>query len=454
VWAMTLPALARYTLYPVPLLAGKFAEREAYCKKGFSIWRVALFCTGSAMLFALIEATRAHLFVWNDLSVTQWRNLPLLQMASWSGSYGITFVVVLMNSALFALCRFKRGWRWTLVSAALYLALCVWGSVRMIEIAETHRDVVWRPALVQGNLSQRRHATQEQALEALHSHLKLSYEVAGKKPEIILWPESAIPIPYRSSGSFGRRFRSGVVRFLAETRIPMVIGSLDYTPLADGNYGVTNSALLLDPDSGNIIGKHDKFIRVPYGEYIPFRQYLPEKLIEAIDMGRDLTPGASLQVLKVAPDVRAGVAICYEGVFFHLTRTHARRGANVLVVLSNDAWYPQSSELEQHLANSVIRSVETGLPMVRCNNNGASGVVSPAGKFTAGIGSRAGSDEIVRELASGVVEVRLNSAPRPTFFVRFGQWTVLLFALCVAAWFIFVLRSAFCVRRRLFRESL
>ncbi len=164
---------------------------------------------------------------------------------------------------------------------------------------------------------------------------------------------------------------------------PLLLGALDFAPGFDGNWRhpLTNSALLIDR-SGNLIGRYDKCHRVPFGEYVPFRRYLPEKVVKMLDMGRDLTPGVSHIPLDIPGVGKAGVMICFESVFSYIARSCALDRADFLLVVSNDAWYPTSSEPEQHLANAVLRAIESGLPMVRCGNNGGSLVVTPRGEIT------------------------------------------------------------------------
>jgi apolipoprotein N-acyltransferase len=113
-----------------------------------------------------------------------------------------------------------------------------------------------------------------------------------------------------------------------------------------------------------------------------------------------------------------------------------RQGANVLAAISNDVWYPESSEPEQHLANAVMRCVETGLPMVRCGNNGGSGVVSSKGVFHSYIGTPAERPELLREKAAGKVQVTFEKNPEITPAVRFENlliWLLLTTALIVFA---------------------
>jgi apolipoprotein N-acyltransferase len=151
-------------------------------------------------------------------------------------------------------------------------------------------------------------------------------------------------------------------------------------------------------------------------------------------MGRDLAAGKRIAALQISPEVRAGTAVCYEGVFSYMSAGFARDGANVLAAISNDVWYPESSEPEQHLANAVMRCVETGLPMVRCGNNGGSGVVTAKGQFTRYIGSDSDRPELLREQAAGIVETALERHPQLTLAVRFENYLIyLLMAVLFAA---------------------
>ena len=145
-------------------------------------------------------------------------------------------------------------------------------------------------------------------------------------------------------------------------------------------------------------------------------------------MGRDIVSGADHSPVKLAPGVNAGVAICYEGVFGYITRESALRGANILIVLSNDAWYPASSEPEQHLANAVMRAVETGLPMIRSGNNGGSGVVTPSGRFTQCYTENGKRPELWRGRAINKVQVKMSLTPRRTFYVKHGEYFIAILA--------------------------
>lgn len=410
--------------------------------------RLLLFSAGTAALFVLVEWTRSRLFTWNDFSVTLWRVPVLLQIAVLTGHYGVNFLVALANAAVAALAVY-RSWGVSLVLSCVILLAAVAGFLRLADLPP-QKTITFSPALIQGNLSQRRHASLARAREALETYVNATEKLLerGKKPDIVLWPESAVPLTFYSKydleytlqrSEYGRltaEYQRRVKELCRKWRLPLYIGALDLedTFSPSGKAGATNSALLID-EKGVVRAKYDKLHRVPFGEYIPFRSLLPGFVIRRIDMGRDLTPGRNADPVNVLPQVRAGTAICYEGVFSYVMRRFAARGANVFIVLSNDAWYPRSSEPEQHLANAVLRAVETGLPMIRCGNNGGSGVVYPDGTFRiVDPTGRHPRPELLRCAAAEIVSVAIPADPPRTFYVRYGEWFILLLALGIAGW--------------------
>ena len=398
------------------LVIGKETTAGKFWQWDEKPWRIMVYASGCAALFTILEWTRYYLFVWNDLSVTLWRIPELMQIARITGRYGTSFMITMVNAALFALIFFRRK---LLAPAVLmiYPAICiVYGIIRVNTPVEFREKVVWKCALIQGNLPQQRFASSQAVLDSIRLYCGLSREVCQNNDvDTIIWPECAIPVALRRRSYAGSYYQQMVVNMNRQ----MLIGSLDFAE----DKSMTNSALLINP-GGKLAGKYDKFHRVPFGEYVPFREYLPESWIRAFDMGRDLTAGTAIEPLQINDDIRAGTAVCYEGVFSYLSAAFARNNANVLAAVSNDVWYPASSEPEQHLANAVMRCVETGLPMVRCGNNGGSGVVNVFGEFTQYIGSKSDRPELLREKAAGAVTVEVEKNPELTMAVRFENLIV------------------------------
>jgi apolipoprotein N-acyltransferase len=290
------------------------------------------------------------------------------------------------------------------------------------------QQISFNAALIQGDISQRRNASNDQALEALDVYLQLSEEIVAQRPDIIIWPETAVPYPYRGYNNLCRDFRSRLTDFIKRNQTPMLIGTIDFETAADRNLPLTfNSAFLFD-SNGRFADKFDKVQRVPFGEFIPFRKYLPAAMVKLIDMNRDLTPGKSYSPLQILPGVNAGINICFEDTFPYIATNEAKRGANLLLVITNDAWYPTSCEPEQHLANSVFRSVETRLPMLRCGNNSASCLIMPSGVIVNSVlkklDSKTGKqipDLLQRGRAAGIIKTLVPVKPQPTFYTLYGD---------------------------------
>ena len=440
VYAILVSLLWQYTMFPQRVNAEGWIARRAFLAAGGSVGRIFLFALGSAALFTLNEWSRSRIFPWNGLDVTQWQNIALIQLAAVTGSYGVAFLVAFFNTAAFCsvATRFKGGGRIVLLSAMGAWALCMLcGHIWSVG------DIVrpnWFPVLIQGDLTQRRHPLPGQAEEAISVYASLTQKALKAYPgaDVIIWPESAVPLLYRSSYHLSQLYRSEVKRLVREGGKPLLIGAVDFDDSISSQPGMTNSALLIGTD-GKIHRKYDKTHCVPWGEYIPGRKFLPQFLIEAIDLGRDLVPGTDFTPIDVGKNIYAGTAICFEGIFGYVTRNFALLGANVLVVISNDAWYPESSEPEQHLANAVMRAVETGLPMVRCGNNGGSLVVSPNGRIgqVLEVPGKEKRLEIRRGRGFRQVAVRVIEQPRKTIYVRFGEWFIGVLGIVAFAWVLF-----------------
>ena len=281
------------------------------------------------------------------------------------------------------------------------------------------------------------------ALEALEvcAGLSKSLFLEGKeKPDVVIWPETAVPYSYNAMSEFSSRYRMEVLSMLLKYQVPFVLGTifLEQNAINPAKVDIYNSALLLKPGRG-IADRYCKEHIVPFGEYVPYSETFPW-LAKAAGMGRNLTRGKQFNSLELAPDVRAGVSICYEDVYAYVSRNHARNGANVLLVITNDAWYPDSFEPAQHFANSIFRTVETRLPMIRCGNLDYSAVILQNGQVSAALMERdRRPDPSWRGRGSATLAVPVPRDPKPTFYTLYGDvfigfcGALFLFTLAVAA---------------------
>ena len=435
-WSAAVPLFRRGILIPADIqLAGCQAEQNY---RRISIPREMFFAAALAGWWCVLESGRSTMLPWNYTGSSQWQNLPLIQICEYTGVYGITFLLVMLNITIALAvqnCLKSRNAMEKMphpvplmITVAVMLSIIIFGAASILT-AKPPVQVNFSAALVQGNISQRRNADNDQALEALDVYMQLSDVVVQGKPNIVIWPETAVPYPYRGYNNLCREYRSRLTDFIKRNQIPMLIGTIDFEQSFDpGKPPLTlNSAFLFD-NNGRFMDKFDKVQRVPFGEFVPFRKYLPEFVTKTIDMNRDLTPGKSFSPLKILPGVNAGINICFEDTFPYVSANEARRGANLLLVITNDAWYPESCEPEQHLANSVFRSIETRLPMLRCGNNSASCLIMPSGLIADAVMKKTDPqtgklipDVLQRGRTAGIIKVPVPVNPKPTFYTLYGD---------------------------------
>ncbi len=433
VWAGSVPWLKRALLTPPEVrFEGSDAVAE-YLRRQVSGGRLLGFAAVLCAWWTVLEFSRSAMLPWNNLAAVMWKYPIFLSPAEFAGQFGLTFIIAMVNTVIFLYIRTGRRY-FLLVIALLALVPPASGFLRLSH--DRGPAVKVRIGAVQGDISQRRNADNAQAQEALDIYLKLTDRMLSQaeiKPDVTVWPETAVPYPFRGAGPVCRRYRMEVLNLLRKYKTPFLIGTIDFAVTPERRLrGITNSALLVTGEAPPV--RYDKIHRVPFGEYIPFRSFLPQSFISLIDMNRDLVPGQDFSPVEIAPGVRAGVAICFESVFAYVAREEARRGANMLLVISNDAWYPASCEPEQHLANAVMRSVETGLNSVRCGNNGGTLVISPEGRISQVLPTPGkGVMELRRGRSAGIFELTVPAVPRMTFYTRYGEWFVVLCSAVSAA---------------------
>ena len=284
----------------------------------------SIFC-GS--FFVALEYIRIGMFPWNFIGVTQYKMLYLIQTVKFTGIYGVSFLIVSINAFLAVAMHyfiekmrgkdadFKGVSICGIIYAAAVLLVCVYGYFESQRVETEYlsgRKI--RFGLVQGNISQRRISNREMAQEALDVYTELSAELIKQKPDIIIWPETAVPYPYYGGTSVSAKYRQNIYRLASANKIPFLIGTLDFIINRDKSTDMTNAALLIG-ENGFPVSKYYKINRVPFGEFVPLRDYLPETVVERIGMGRDLRAGNDPSPIEILPGVRAGIAICYESIF-------------------------------------------------------------------------------------------------------------------------------------------
>ncbi len=311
-------------------------------------------------------------FPWALLSHSQVFNTSLIQLASVTGAAGITFLIVLVNAAFFEAMHASRNARRVtgfgpLIGAiALTLGVLAWGHHRL-SAAATLPVRTLKVSLLQGNIDQYRKWDDAYEADIRGSYERLARTAAAKKPDLILWPESSVPADIPNDAVYVQ----WLVKIASETATPHLFGSLS----SHGRQEL-NSAFVMRAN-GELEGQYSKRHLVPFGEYVPFPIVLTS-LVPYLGQVGTFEPGKSAKIFEVN-GIKLSPNICYEAMFPGLVRESAR-GADVIVNLTNDGWFLDSSGPHQDYAVNILRAVENGRPVLRAANTGISAIIDAFGR--------------------------------------------------------------------------
>ncbi len=329
-------------------------------------------------------------FPWNLLGESAYRNLQLIQFAEFTGVYGVSALIMLFNAAVFVvLFRRESRRRQTLGLSALtvlMVAALAFGSLRLRELRHAKPKGTLRVAMVQGNIPQSIKWTPGHLAESFGVYAGETAKAAREKADIIIWPEASAEFLFQPDDHYPDQFaadagyRRALLKLAAATGDPILFGAPALGREA-GHLGFYNRAYLVS-GAGRVAAYYDKIQLVPFGEYVPARRLLGFFVERVVHGFGDMLAGRS-QTLFEVKGAKLGTLICYESIFPDLARRAVHRGADVLVNITNDAWYGRSSAPYQLLAMAAMRSVETKVPMVRVANTGVSAVIRPSGRITA-----------------------------------------------------------------------
>ncbi len=339
------------------------------------------------VLWVALEYIRTYAltgFPWALLGYSQYKLLPVIQIADITGVYGVSFLVAALNGAVFDVfsCRQKsHGMRppagWPLAAAAIVYAVAV-TMVFFYGVEKLKKAGNWqgfRVAVVQGNIEQDKKWNVKFQREVIDTYKRLTIRAAKTAPQIIVWPETALPFIF----GYNKELTEEFVSFQKGLGTYLLFGTVIVKNIGADESMMSNSAVLLSPE-GNIVSIYDKIHLVPYGEYVPLRRFFP--FIEKLTAGTgDFLAGKETVVMKT-PYAKIGNLICYEIIFPGLVRKFAGRGADVLVTITNDAWFGRTSAPYQHFAMAVFRAVENRVPVIRAANTGISGFIDSRGRIT------------------------------------------------------------------------
>jgi apolipoprotein N-acyltransferase len=380
---------------------------------------LSLFFT-APLIWVSLEYIRSFLFTgfpWELLGYSQFNVLHIIQISDIFGVYGVSFCIVLFNTALFLIYLGLTGKDWEeknigikqavkATAAVAVILAAVWGYGTR-QIYRVHELAVNSPSIkatvIQGNIDQAQKWDPAVQRSSTIKYIRLSLLSKKLKPDLVVWPETATPFYFTRNIELSKLVLSGI----RETGTDFLIGSPAFN-VEDNKIEYFNSAFLVDA-SGNVTGRYDKSHLVPFGEYVPLKKWLPfvGKMVESVG---DFRAGEKGRTLKWK-NFRIGVLICYEIIFPPLARAMVQNNASILINLTNDAWYGKSSAPYQHFSMAIFRAVENRRSLVRAANTGISGFIDPSGSVI----------ESTHLFEDAVVTQKVPMLEVKTFYSRFGD---------------------------------
>ncbi len=364
------------------------------------IYRVVMKRTGlpsvltAPFIWTSMEYLRGHLFTgfpWSLIGYTQEGVLSIVQIADITGIYGVSFLIMLVNAMVTDVVLFirlrKTGFNpsaWKAVFSIILTIAILGGSymygISKIETIQKNlseaRKV--RISIIQGNIDQSKKWDRQYQDDVLKTYMELTRKAIKEGPDLVIWPETALPFYFDLDLKRTTQLRV----FVKETGVPLLTGAMlikDQRITDDKRmvYTITNSAILLDR-----VGKetyvYDKIHLVPFGEYVPLKDILffIDKVVVGIG---DYKPGTRYLRAHTSWGEFATI-ICYEAIFPDLVRRFFVKRGDLIVNITNDAWFGRTTGPYQHFSISRFRAIENRIPLLRAANTGISGVIGPSGR--------------------------------------------------------------------------
>jgi apolipoprotein N-acyltransferase len=339
------------------------------------------------------------------------------QIADITGVYGVSFLVAAINGAIYDLALPLSGKpgtgrtgpfvsRWQAILSLILFLFIVVGPLLygMAELNVPDKQGNVKVSVIQGNIRQDVKWDSHFQREVIDTYERLSVKASSAKPDIIVWPESAVPFVF----GYDKPLTEEISGFSKELNSYLLFGGVVVKHNGADKSSLSNSAILLSPE-GKVVSVYDKIHLVPYGEYVPLRELFPfiNKMVTAIG---DFSRGQETTVMET-PFAKIGNLICYEIIFPGLVRKFVDEGADLLVTITNDAWFGRTAAPYQHFSMAVFRAVENRVPVARAANTGISGFIDAKGRIM-------DKSDIFTE---SVITEEIATGGEKTFYTRYGD---------------------------------
>ncbi|MEW5801860.1 MAG: apolipoprotein N-acyltransferase [bacterium] len=408
------------------------------------IFPAAVTLLSAPFIWTSLELIRSHFltgFPWSTLGYTQYAQVRLIQFSDITGVYGVSFLIILVNSCLAVLLEHvlagkekktagtgrETGRKMIKISSTICVTLILIAAVSLVEGYGGYKlySRKLQPAqtlnvgIVQGNIPQEAKWNDHMQDEVYGYYQSLTLQIAQMAPDLIIWPETSAPFINEQRGNYLDR----ISPLAQQAKVPLLVGSPRLERGERGKITLKNSAFFLSPQ-GEIWDYYDKIHLVPFGEYLPLGWILSH-LGSVVNEVGEFSAGERYTIFHL-DRWRFGLVICYEIIFPDLFRKFARQGVDFMVNITNDAWFDRSSAPYQHFSMAVFRAIENGVSVVRVANTGISGIIDPFGEIS-----------VETPLSSRLALVRPLELNRgDTFYVRHGDLFAQLCLFVLGFWLI------------------
>ncbi|HAX62392.1 MAG TPA: apolipoprotein N-acyltransferase [Elusimicrobia bacterium] len=322
--------------------------------------------------------------------------MPIIQISEFTGVYGVSFLIILVNLTIVKIIK-KRTFKGAATGFLLILICLIFGFYKLTTY---HLPLTtYSISILQGNIDQYKKWDEKYEREIIDTYTELAGRPSSVASDLIVWPESAIPGYLKIE----KKYYDWISQLAQKTKTQHLVSSTDYK-----NEKLYNSAFLVSSD-GKITDEYSKNHLVPFGEYMPLRNFL-SRFIKVVNEIGEFFPGEKYNVINSSAG-KLGVNICFEAIFPNEIRKSVKNGAEIIVNLTNDAWYLKTSAPYQHFTMNVFRTVENRRFVVRAANTGVSGFIDPAGRIQS-------KTEI---FTTTVLTDKIQHLQELTFYTKFGD---------------------------------
>lgn len=348
---------------------------------------------------------------WGRLALGQAAMPIMLQTARWFGSYAITFVIVLINGCIaYAFLHANRRRLCALVGLAVFAVQLSLGAFLTLANVTKPEQETYRVAAIQGNIGSA-DKWETSATQSFDIYYNLTEQAAKSGADIILWPETAVPIKLTEYEYYMNQLR----RLACEHESILLLGVF----VRGTELGDYNAIVLIDQNGELYDGFYAKRHLVPFGEYVPLRpliEVICPPILELSQLADGTTPGADAEVFDTLAG-GIGSLICFDSIYEQLAYDSVRHGAELICISTNDSWFFDSAAVHMHNAQAKLRAIETGRYVVRAANTGVSSVITPTGREVARLDP----------LKEGVIMAEIEMRSDMTLYTRIGNSFVYLF---------------------------